>query len=207
MKLPIDFQIPNTEQFAKGTAVNTLFRFGMRTAKPLKVSSEEFVEGEDNRDLTPKELEGKPWLTSLFIGFIGLPYLSFGFFFNECIITITQTKNIVTTPLQGRSGTIKEYISDGDYEISIEAGITNEEGDMEYPEDKITALHRILSLPIALPVYSDFFKIFGIESIVIKSYNLVQETHSNRQSIQITAISDTPYEIMLKEEDNDKTCK
>lgn len=120
-------------------------------------------------------------------------------------------KNIVTTALQGRNGTIKEYVSDGDYNISIDAGVSTYEMDKEegyafdYPKDAVKELKDILSLPEALEVQSDFLEIFGIKSAVVKAFSLSQETHSNRQSINIQMLSDEPYEIKLKEENNAKT--
>ncbi len=65
----------------------------------------------------------------------------------------------------GRNGTIKEYISDGDYSITVDAGINNyTEGDdtgasMEYPVEKVTELQKLLSLPEALKVQSDFLEV------------------------------------------------
>ena len=115
-------------------------------------------------------------------------------------------KNIVTTALQGRNGTIKEYISDGDYNISIDAGISTytldykEDFDIAYPIDAVAELKKFLSIPEALEVQSDFLEIFGIKSAVVKSFGLQQETHSNRQSINIQMLSDEPYEIKLKED-------
>lgn len=133
------------------------------------------------------------------------------FIFNECLISLNMEKNIVTTALQGRNGTIKEYVSDGDYNISIDAGVSTYEMDKEegyafdYPKDAVKELKDILSLPEALEVQSDFLEIFGIKSAVVKAFSLSQETHSNRQSINIQMLSDEPYEIKLKEENNAKT--
>ena len=191
----IKYSFPNPEQVARGTAVNLAFRFGMQTAKPFKVS--DTIGNEGNPEFQSlKDLEGRPWLTSLAISFENRTFV-----FEECIITVNQEKNIVATPLQGRPGTVKEYISDGDYSITVDAGINNySEGDdtgasMEYPVEKVTELQKILKLPETLKVQSDFLEVFEIRSAVVKSYYLSQETHSNRQSLQIMMLSDEPYEI------------
>lgn len=194
----IKFSLPNPEQVVRGTAVNLAFRFGMQTAKPFKVSNT--IGGGGNPEFQSlQELEGRPWLTSLAISFENKTFV-----FEECVITINQEKNIVTTPLQGRNGTIKEYISDGDYSITIDAGINNyTEGDntgasLEYPIDKVLELQKLLKLPETIEVQSDFLEVFEIRSAVVKSFYLTQETHSNRQSLQIMMLSDEPYEIKLK---------
>lgn len=191
---------PNTEQLARGVALNMAFRFGMKTAEPFEVSK--YIWKDKNPELLNLgELEGKQWLTSLALKYDGKEFI-----FNECIITLNMEKNIVTTALQGRNGTIKEYISDGDYNISIDAGISTytldykEDFDIAYPIDAVAELKKFLSIPEALEVQSDFLEIFGIKSAVVKSFGLQQETHSNRQSINIQMLSDEPYEIKLKED-------
>ena len=191
---------PNTEQLARGVALNMAFRFGMKTAEPFEVSK--YIGKDKNPELLNLgELEGKQWLTSLALKYDGKEFI-----FNECIITLNMEKNIVTTALQGRNGTIKEYISDGDYNISIDAGISTytldykEDFDIAYPIDAVAELKKFLSIPEALEVQSDFLEIFGIKSAVVKSFGLQQETHSNRQSINIQMLSDEPYEIKLKED-------
>ena len=73
-----------------------------------------------------------------------------------------------------------------------------------HPIDAVAELKNILSLPETLEVQSDFLEIFGIKSAVVKSFDLQQETHSNRQSINIQMLSDEPYEIRLKEENDVK---
>ena len=195
---------PNAEQLARGVALNLAFRFGMSTAEPFKAS--EYVVKEKNPELLDLgELEGRTWLTSLALKHGGKEFV-----FNECLISLNMEKNIVTTALQGRNGTIKEYISDGDYNITIDAGISNytidQEGEhnIDYPIDAVAELKNILSLPETLEVQSDFLEIFGIKSAVVKSFDLQQETHSNRQSINIQMLSDEPYEIRLKEENDVK---
>ena len=191
---------PNTEQLARGVALNMAFRFGMKTAEPFEVSK--YIWKDKNPELLNLcELEGKQCLTSLALKYDGKEFI-----FNECIITLNMEKNIVTTALQGRNGTIKEYISDGDYNISIDAGISTytldykEDFDITYPIDAVAELKKFLSIPEALEVQSDFLEIFGIKSAVVKSFGLQQETHSNRQSINIQMLSDEPYEIKLKED-------
>lgn len=191
---------PNTEQLARGVALNMAFRFGMKTAEPFEVSK--YIGKDKNPELLNLgELEGKQWLTSLALKYDGKEFI-----FNECIIALNMEKNIVTTALQGRNGTIKEYISDGDYNISIDAGISTytldykEDFDIAYPIDAVAELKKFLSIPEALEVQSDFLEIFGIKSAVVKSFGLQQETHSNRQSINIQMLSDEPYEIKLKED-------
>ncbi len=180
------------------------FSLAMQTARPFKVSDKVSPSGNPSLG-SIKEYMGNNWLTSL-----GMRSVHSGIEieFEECIISIHQPRNIVRTSLQGRDGTIKEYISDGDYEISIQAGISNysnnEEGDStgshDYPREGLEDLILLLKSKEALEVQSDFLDLFGVESAVVVSYHLRQETHSNRQGIQIEMVSDTPYEIVLNQD-------
>ncbi|HFG0576702.1 TPA: DUF6046 domain-containing protein [Flavobacterium psychrophilum] len=130
--------------------------------------------------------------------------------FPECIITVNQERNIVTTPMEGRDGTVKEYISDGDYTIAMEAAvcsyIINQKGEADYqtshayPKEQLEKLIRFLKIKDALDVQSDFLTLFGITSVIVKSYEMVQETHSNRQAFTIQMLSDTPYEIKINQD-------
>lgn len=188
--------IPTSENILKNTAQKVGFALAMQTAKPLEATltqkpSFEFLE----------DLEGKNWLTSLAISSQGKQFV-----LQECIVSVSQEKNIVSTALQGRSGTIKEYISDGDYQISVMAAVSDSflsEGDpqTQYPSHQIRELIELLQKPESLEVQSDFLQLFDIFSVVVTGYSLEQETHSNRQSIRIQMLSDLPYEIKLKEEE------
>ncbi|MEG3973465.1 DUF6046 domain-containing protein, partial [Microcoleus sp. herbarium8] len=151
-------------------------------------------------NFTGSDYNGVPTLTSL-----ALEYKNKRVELLECIVTINQEKNIVTTPMQGRDGTIKEYISDGDYAITIDAAVNSyNEADFEnskaYPKEKLDELIRFFKVKDGLEIQSDFLTLFGIHSAVIKTYGMVQETHSNRQSFQIQMLSDTPYEIKIQQD-------
>jgi len=117
----------------------------------------------------------------------------------ECICMVTMEKNIVQTALQGRNGTIKEYVSDGDYQVEIAAAISSECD--AYPELELKNLMSFLTSNDSLLVGDDtFLSLFGITNLIVKSYGFGQETHSNRQTFNVCCLSDTAYEIKLKED-------
>ncbi|TXI14621.1 MAG: hypothetical protein E6Q66_05835 [Pedobacter sp.] len=115
----------------------------------------------------------------------------------ECICLVTMEKNIVQTALQGRNGTIKEYINDGDFQVEIAAALTSECDD--YPKDELKKLMDIIQMNDMIEVASDFLDLFNIRNLVVKSYGFNQETHSNRQTFTVCCLSDTPYEIKLQQ--------
>jgi len=170
----------------------------LRAFKPLHQNG-------DDVNLKGTDYFGVPTLTSLAFNYKGEKME-----FAECIITVNQEKNIVTTPMEGRDGTIKEYISDGDYSISVEAAvcnyIINQNGEADYntshayPKEQIEKAIGFLKIKDALEVQSDFLTLYGIKNVVVKNYTMVQETHSNRQAFTIQMLSDTPYEIKIKQD-------
>lgn len=119
--------------------------------------------------------------------------------FDTVLMEVTQTKNIVTTPVQGRNGTVKEYISDGDYQISISGVITTKynnvapfESDIAY----VNSVFSILKAPLAIPVASNFLGMFNINSMVVLDYKLGQvEGSRNTISFSMNCLSDEPFEI------------
>lgn len=211
MELPIKIFTPNAEQFARGTAVNMAFRYGMPNGQPLKVS--DVVGQQGNPDFNKDDYMGVVMSETLTLSFTDTsktPYQKFDFTFNECLVTLNLPKNIVTTALQGRNGTVKEYIADDDYQITLDAAIDSYVGNetseerFAYPKAKVAELIRLLRLPVELIITSEFLSMFDINTVVVKDFGLSQETHMNRQQLQIQMLSDEPYEIKLK---NDKDVK
>lgn len=114
------------------------------------------------------------------------------------IITISQSKNIVSTAIQGRNGTVKEFISDGDYHINI-SGMINI-NDNIYPEETVQTLINILKIPDQITVYSKFINMFGIHNIVVTDYDMPQqEGMRNQQPFTINALSDTTIDLEVLE--------
>jgi hypothetical protein len=110
------------------------------------------------------------------------------------IVTISQTKNVVTTAIQGKNGTIKEFISDGDYQITIDGIIWID--DNIYPEDDVQTLINICKIPQSITIFSRFVNMFGVSEIVITDYSFPQQIGiRNQQSFTINAISDAPINL------------
>lgn len=121
---------------------------------------------------------------------------------NDAIVAISRAKNIVTTQMVGMNGTIKEYINDGDYSLNIVVGVAAVRDGVivdEYPADGLRELRRFLDENEALSVHSEFLDVFDINSIVVKSFSVSQETSSNYQSVSISAVSDEEYNIYSTE--------
>ncbi len=113
------------------------------------------------------------------------------------LMTVRNSKNIIKTTLQGRDGTVKEYISNGDYDIKIE-GMIYGNGINNYPQQDVQRLINICLAPQSIRVTSAFLKTFNVEDIVIESYQIdQQEGMRNCQPFTLHCVSDSPL-ILLK---------
>lgn len=112
------------------------------------------------------------------------------------LVVINQPKKIIKTEIQGRDGTVKEYIGMGDYSITINGILSGPNG--SWPVDDITALKAILDAPQAIDVAGKYFTNLDIHSIVVEEYTFEQkEGGYSYQTFSITASSDIPQELRL----------
>jgi len=117
------------------------------------------------------------------------------------LFDISQTKNIVKTTVQGRAGTIKEYISDGDYQVNVKGVIVNEDNPNLYPESEVNTLIDICRASANIKVQSGLLALFSVYELVIESYNFpMGEGFQNLQTFELTCVSDSPIELQQKRE-------
>ena len=117
---------------------------------------------------------------------------------DEVLITVNQSKNIITTPINGRNGTVKEYISDGDYVISINGFIVSNVPNL-YPRDRVNLLVDFCKVQSQIKISSDILNsVFNIQSIVIDNYTIAQTAgFRNRVPFTISCLSDDDIEIQI----------
>jgi len=116
------------------------------------------------------------------------------------LLTVNQTKNIVKTTIQGRNGTVKEYVSDGDYAIELK-GIVSDPNNY-FPQEMIQNLIYICQISAEIPVISDYLSMFGIYNVVIETYHFPQEEGFNsQQEFTINMVSDNLINILNIEAD------
>ena len=137
-----------------------------------------------------------------------------GLIIPAAIIEITQSKNIITTAMQGRNGTVKEFISDGDFAITITGmiigqneGVAGEKGAKVndignfYPEDDVKKLITICKVPNSIEIISNFLSFFTDSNrqntrYVITDYNIPQREGSrDMQPFQISMLTDTAIDL------------
>jgi hypothetical protein len=113
------------------------------------------------------------------------------------LVNMNQPKRIVLTPIQGRDGSVKEYIGMDDYQITIQGVITGPNG--TYPMREVAALHAMLKAPITIPVVSAYLQLFDIFNIVVVDFSFDQEPGGySKQNFVLNAISDKPVELLIQ---------
>lgn len=117
---------------------------------------------------------------------------------DECLLEVSQSKNIVTTAVNGRNGTIKEYVSDGDYQVGIKGVLVNNEDGYNRPLELFQTLLELCALPIALRCESSYLQLFGVFNLVIQEKSFPQsEGFQNVQPFELSCLSDEPIELLL----------
>lgn len=117
--------------------------------------------------------------------------------FDTVLTVVDKPKNIIKTVIQGRNGSVKEYIGDGDYQITIRLIVIGDRKKM--PLQEIADLKRALDAPVALEVNSRYLQNLGINNIVVESYSMPQaEGAYHYQAFEIRCSSDEPIELKIK---------
>ena len=112
------------------------------------------------------------------------------------LISVSQNKQIVKTQIQGRDGTIKEYVGLDDYTVSIQGTLTTYNG--QIPTDSLMNLKRMLDAPVSIVITCPFLNQLGIQEMVIESYELPQQAGGySYQSFTITGISEYPATLRV----------
>lgn len=116
--------------------------------------------------------------------------------FEAVLITVSLPRNIIKTVIQGRDGSVKEYIGEADAQITVNGVITGTNG--HYPIDELNQLLQVIKAPIAIKVISTYLQAIGIYSIVFEDRQLHQEAGSySYQQFTLNAISDMPQELRI----------
>ncbi len=119
---------------------------------------------------------------------------------DQILCEVKTKKNIVVTEVEGLDGTVKEFIANGDFVVTMVGGIFSIDANA-FPLDDVNTLARLLEVNKALDVSSDFLSIFKIYHLVIMDYRMPQKPgRQNSQYFEIKALSDLPVQLKLDQE-------
>lgn len=115
------------------------------------------------------------------------------------LFDITGTNVIEKTPNRGSIGTVKEYIYQDDYQITIRGFLINE-GTDAYPEQQLRDLLQIINRKITYKVKSLVFTTLGINAIVIDKWSFPSvEGFPNIQPFELNCLSDSGEDIIIQQ--------
>lgn len=112
------------------------------------------------------------------------------------ILTVSQTKKIVETEIQGKDHEVKEYIGLRDYEIQLQGGIFGTQN--SFPKDAVKALKKAMASPQPLAFASWWLQNLDIDTVVVYDFEM-PETEGEYASQYFTATvkSDVPVEVNI----------
>jgi hypothetical protein len=112
------------------------------------------------------------------------------------LLTVTQAKKIIKTEIQGRDGTVKEYIGLDDYSISINGTIIGDNGN--HPADQLIALKNTIKARVSIPVVNTYLNNLDINTITIEEVTFEQEAGGySKIPFSITALSDADVTLVI----------
>ena len=112
------------------------------------------------------------------------------------LITVEQPIRVVKTEIQGRNGTVKEYIGADDSKITINGIITGNNG--VYPRDEVARLKRWLDAPVSKDIVAWWMGNLGIDKLVVENYSFPQvQGGYSYQMFSVDCVSDLPVELRI----------
>jgi len=117
-----------------------------------------------------------------------------GFKIDGVSLEVSRSKNIVTTAVQGRDYTIKEFISNNDHNITVN-GIIASNG-TGYPTAEVVVLRKLMEHKGELKITNSVLHKLGIFELVITDFNFPgNDGVKNIQPFSFNAISEVPLEV------------
>ncbi len=117
-----------------------------------------------------------------------------------CLIEVGQQRQIVSTQIQGKSSTVKQFISNGDYAVTIKGVIASSIPNV-YPDADMRALQSICNAEVAVKIQCAYLQdFFQIGELVVQYASFPQlEGNITVQPFELKCLSDEP--VILKTKD------
>lgn len=176
--------------------IRDLFHAGMYTrpldARPRLVEAEAYTF--DDKPL-PQAVEtgllGTPILLPCKLDDVQLP--------NEPLITLSGSKRVVMTEVDGNDGTFKELYSRGDMEVLIQGIAVDDDNPDEYPENQVRAIRNLVEKPSHLRIVNRLTALWNIEHVAVLSYSFpAVPGEIGMQGYEIRCVSDRDFQLRLR---------
>ena len=117
------------------------------------------------------------------------------------LVSVDEPFNIITTPITGRKGTVKEYIGKDDYAVTIRGILATSitvENRFAYPLAEVQEMEQLANLGVAVPVSGWLQDVYGINSLVIRNARYESlNGFVNLQAFELECLSDDPIELTI----------
>lgn len=108
-------------------------------------------------------------------------------------VQVSSKNNIVLTTVQGRDYSRKEYVSGGDYEISVSGKITSKYPDV-YPEAEVSKFLKLMQYKGVLECDNTILRQFRIDKLIVLSYSFPPGDCRNVQNYTLSCVAVEPSE-------------
>jgi len=113
----------------------------------------------------------------------------------DILISVNLPSIIVKTQIQGRRGTVKEYIGEDDWQITINGFLLAANG--QTPSDAIIDLKNMKRACVPIPVTCTYLNNLDISNIVLEDFSMQQEPGGySKQGFSLTCISS--HDVLLQ---------
>lgn len=114
-------------------------------------------------------------------------------------VSISSSKNLILTPVQGRDFTRKELVSGGDIQFSISGEIASDQSGV-YPTMAVQKFLKVMQYGGVLTIKHFMFNQMGITRVIIKDFNLGTPEYMNIQPYSFSCVAVEPdEEIQVKD--------
>jgi hypothetical protein len=113
---------------------------------------------------------------------------------------VTLNNTIVSTPLNKRKGSVKEFIQAQDYNIEISGQLISDKQNA-FPLQEFKDLIEILEETEQIEISNVYVNTFGVCRVVLKSYTFDKSTKFvNTVSFKLSLLSDEDYNLIIEDE-------
>lgn len=115
-------------------------------------------------------------------------------------VTMSSSKNIILTQVQGRDFTRKELVSGGDLTYSVSGSIVSDDEGV-YPAEAVKRFIKIMQYNGVVNVNFITFGLLGVKRIIIKDFSLGAADHKNIQPYSFTCVAVEPDDAIALQSD------
>ncbi len=109
------------------------------------------------------------------------------------MVQVSSKNNILLTQVQGRDYSRKEFVSGGDYEITISGKITSKYPDV-YPEAEVSKFLKLMQFKGVIECDNTILRQFKIERLIVLNYSFPTSSCRNIQPYTLSCVAVEPSE-------------